>query len=103
MVEVAVVGLDHLRAAMKSMEDHGLAAVRATAAIESFSHAASISFNIERPSPAFRRLFWRTARAECLRFQAKHKGRPGWKGIPRRLGMPGYPRFKIAFTPTGES
>lgn len=49
-------------------------------------------------SVALRRLL-RGARVECLRYQAKRKGRAGWKSIPRRLQMPGPVRWTMSFSP----
>ena len=103
MQRIAVLTLPDLAIATRALSDLALSAQRAATSVEAFSHGVSMSFNIDVPCAAWRRLHSPSARVEILRFQAKRKGRSGWKGIPRRLKMPGHVKFAVDYTPAGES
>lgn len=65
----------------------------------SFAKHGVASLEFFAPHSAAQRRLFKGLRVECLRYQAKRKGRAGWKSLPRRLQMPGPIRWTMSFSP----
>lgn len=65
----------------------------------SFARHGVASLEFFAPHSVAQRRLFKGLRVECLRYQAKRKGRPGWKSLPRRLQMPGPIRWTMSFSP----